>query len=144
MKKVTKFLMILSLTVVFISCGGSKVEEQFYGTWKESGIELTLEDGSEMSNELTKSTENVINEMLAKKKTIEFMTGEEDSKYKMTTTEESVNGTFMAFDLDGEISIAFFSDNGEASKMIITEITENKMVSTEVSDGLKLVSTYKK
>ncbi|MFT7157085.1 MAG: hypothetical protein ACI8Q1_002100, partial [Parvicella sp.] len=51
MKTFTNYFVGASLALLLFSCG-SKPEEQLYGTWKHTEVEITKEDGTELDGSM--------------------------------------------------------------------------------------------
>jgi hypothetical protein len=146
MKTFTNYFVGASLALLLFSCG-SKPEEQLYGTWKHTEVEITKEDGTELDGSMAEAKDELIAGILAKNTTYEFAEGEEFGNYKLTATSGDKSGDFQAVELDGKIQIVLYDGSDKSAsptKVSVDEITADKMTTSFSSDGMTMKYTYSK
>jgi len=146
MKKITNYIVGLSLAVMFVACGSSP-EEQLYGTWEHTAVEITNEDGSELTGQYAEVKDKLVEGILDKETTYSFEKGDEFSQFSLTSEGSSKSGDFQAIELDGKIQLVLYDESDESAmptKVTIDELTEELMKTSFNSDGMTMTYTYTK
>jgi len=140
------------LLMLCISSCSSDPNEQLYGKWKNTDIEITMEDGSELTPELAVTTEKVVESLLADEKYYEFSAGAEKfGNYVISSLSGNSQGEYMAVEIDGKLEVALFEkddmdseDVKDASKIVIDDFSESSFKSSLLFEGMNVIFTYTK